>query len=100
MWEPREAGRLGIINIKLFNLALLSKWIWQLGSNKGGLWKEVLESKYGRMEKLEKGWVKQQRFPFVDRFEGNLEVGGLGRSFEDRFVWEVGNGKSIKFWED
>jgi len=49
--------------------------------------------------KLE-GWVKQQRFPLVKRFEGNLEVGGLGRSFKDHFVWEVGNGQSIKFWED
>jgi len=27
-----EGGGLGIINVKLFNLALLSKWIWRLGS--------------------------------------------------------------------
>jgi len=23
-----------------------------------------------------------------------------GRNFEDCFMWEVGNGKAIKFWED
>jgi len=27
--ESREAGGLGMINIKFFNLALLSKWIWR-----------------------------------------------------------------------
>jgi len=33
------------------------------------------------LEKLEKGWIKQQRFPLVERFEGDLEVGGLGQEF-------------------
>ena len=23
-----------------------------------------------------------------------------GRKFEDRFIWEVGNGRNILFWED
>jgi len=45
--EPQEKGGLGVVNIKDFNLALMGKWIWQLGSFEGGLWKEVLESKYG-----------------------------------------------------
>jgi len=26
---------------------LLGKWIWRLGMDKGDLWKEVLDSKYG-----------------------------------------------------
>ena len=38
---------LGIIDLKFFNLALLGKWIWRLGSDKGDLWKEILISKYG-----------------------------------------------------
>jgi len=45
--ESREVGSLSIINIKLFNVALLGKWIWRLGSTKGDLWKKVLKSKYG-----------------------------------------------------
>ena len=44
--EPRETGGLGIIDLRVFNLALLGKWIWRLGFDKGGLWKEILESKY------------------------------------------------------
>jgi len=43
--EPREAGGLGILNFRLFNVALLGKWIWHMGSDKGGLWKEILESR-------------------------------------------------------
>jgi len=50
--EPREVGGLGIIDLRTFNLALLGKWIWRLGSNKGGLWKEVIVSKYGGWRSL------------------------------------------------
>ncbi|XP_068491914.1 uncharacterized protein [Phaseolus vulgaris] len=70
--ESRKGSGLEIVNIKDFNSALLGKWIWRLGSNEEGLWKEK------KIWKLEK-W---------------------GTNFEDGFKWEVGNGKSIKFWED
>jgi len=53
--EPREAGGLGIIDLRVFNLALLGKWIWRLRSDKGGLWKEILDSKYGGWRFLRKG---------------------------------------------
>ena len=36
-----------MIDIRQFNIALLGKWIWRLGYEKQGLWKEVLDSKYG-----------------------------------------------------
>jgi len=32
----REAGCLDIINVRLFNLALLEKWIWRLNLDKSG----------------------------------------------------------------
>ena len=35
------------IDLRTFNLALLGKWVWRLGSDKGGLWKEIIDSKYG-----------------------------------------------------
>jgi len=31
----------------MFNKELLAKWLWRMGSSETGLWKDVLESKYG-----------------------------------------------------
>ena len=45
--KPKEAGWLGIMNVRQFNLALMGKWIWRLKTKTRVLWKEVLESKYG-----------------------------------------------------
>ena len=42
-----KSSCLGIINIRQFNLALLGKWIWRLKTETGGLWRDVLDSKYG-----------------------------------------------------
>jgi len=36
----------------------------------------------------------------VERFEGDLDVGGLGRTFGNRFKWVVGNGREVFFWKD
>jgi len=51
-WEnickAKEERGLGIRCIDFFNEALLVKWIWRLGSLETGLWKDVLESKYGQ----------------------------------------------------
>jgi len=50
--EPREIGDLDIIDLRVFNLALLGKWIWRLGTENGGLWKEIIDSKYGGWRSL------------------------------------------------
>jgi len=50
-WENickvKEERGLGIKRIDFFNKALLAKWLWRRCSTESGLWKEVLESKYG-----------------------------------------------------
>ena len=100
MCKAREDGGLDNIDLRIFILALLGKWIWRLGSNKGGLWKEVIDSKYGIRETWESE-VKIVR----NRYDGKI----WGRSE----VWKVGVGISKKpsngrwvlerkfcFWED
>jgi len=38
---------LGIRDIGKFSTALLAKWKWRLGVEDYGMWKQVLDSKYG-----------------------------------------------------
>jgi len=42
-----EEGGLGIKDVRKFNSNLVAKWKWRLGVGKTGLWKEILESRYG-----------------------------------------------------
>jgi len=59
-------------------LVLLGKWIWKLGSEKCGLWKETLESKYG-------GWRSL-------REDGKNSRGSLwGKDLKE--VWALFGGK-------
>ena len=78
--ESRKVGGLGILDLRVFNTALLGKWIWRLRTDKDGLWKEVLESKYGGWRSLREG-VKNSRVSLVERLEGGLEFGGMGKEF-------------------
>ena len=49
--DSRDECELGIKYIRLFNVALLGKWIWRLQPMEDELWKEILESKYGEKPK-------------------------------------------------
>ena len=40
-------GGLGIRKIRLFNEALLGKWLWRFGIEEDALWIQVIELKYG-----------------------------------------------------
>ena len=44
---PISWGGLGIRKIRLFNEALLRKWLWRFGIEEDVLWRQVIEMKYG-----------------------------------------------------
>lgn len=44
--RPKNQGGLGILNSKLMNVSLLTKWIWKLSQNASGLWVDLLKAKY------------------------------------------------------
>lgn len=57
-WEnvclPRDFGGLGILNTRLMNQALLTKWIWRIRSNKpDDLCCQLLRAKYLRNKTLQ-----------------------------------------------
>ena len=83
--EPRDYGGLGVIDLRKFNLALLGKWIWRLGTDKGGLWKEIIVSKYGGWRNLRGvGKIRKGSLWWKDLMEVWASE-GWGRSFEDGF---------------
>jgi len=97
--NSKDAGGLGIINVRSFNLALLGKWICRLNSDKGGLWREVIESKYGGWRGLRE--LQNDNNKVSLWWRDLVKVWSSeewGRKFEDCVNWEVGNGKDILFW--
>ena len=52
MCKEKEQGRLGIKDMKLFNMTLLAKWKWRLRNNEKGLWKQRIHSKYGEVTNM------------------------------------------------
>ena len=47
--EKRKGG-LGVRNLTLMNIALLSKWNWRFANERGAFWKQVISHKYGEEE--------------------------------------------------
>ncbi|PNX71762.1 cysteine-rich receptor-like protein kinase, partial [Trifolium pratense] len=46
---PKEEGGLGIKNLELFNVALLSKWKWRFLTEGEAVWSELLRFRYGHL---------------------------------------------------
>ena len=44
---PIVSGGLGIRKVRLFNEALLGKWLWRFGMERDALWRQVIEVKHG-----------------------------------------------------
>jgi hypothetical protein len=46
--QPKDQGGLGIINTRLLNIALMTKWIWRLfdPAEHNSLWFKLLQAKY------------------------------------------------------
>jgi hypothetical protein len=46
--RPKKEGGLGVRDLRLVNISLLSKWKWKLLDRENELWKDVVVAKYGR----------------------------------------------------
>jgi len=105
-WEnickAKEEGGLGIKHIDLFNKALLEKWLWRMGSDEKGLWKDVIESKYGVWSPTNSFASNQMRYK--SRWWNDLTKVSLSDQgdnwFNPNMVWQLRSGEKIKFWED
>jgi len=103
-WEkickPKEVGGLDIRDIRLFNVALLAKWKWRLGMEDKGLWKQVLESKYGSWRNLNDSNISRSASRWWMDIYNVCGSTTQGLWFDKSFEWVLGEGNKVKFWED
>jgi hypothetical protein len=91
--RPKDQGGLGVEVLELKNKCLLSKWLYKL-LNEEGVWKELLHNKYLQNKTLSQVTAKPTDSPF---WKGIM---GVKEAFFSRGSLVLGNGKSIRFWED
>ena len=94
--NPIPDGGLGVRDLRLFNEALLGKWLCRYMNEKFSLWRRVVTSKYG-VNGL--GWYPSKpRGAHVQSLWRFIHK-GWGRFF-NHFSFEVGVDSSIFFWHD
>jgi hypothetical protein len=78
--------------LELKNKCLLSKWMFKL-INENGVWQQILHNKYLYSKTLSQVASKPTDSPF---WKGLIKV----KEFFSRGSFVLGNGSSIRFWED
>jgi len=83
-------------DLRLFNKALLGKWLWWFLIKKGKLWREVVVLKYGTTNF---GWFPSRSYGSYGCSLWRYIVKGW-ESFFPHFSFEVGEGTTISFWHN
>jgi mannosylglycoprotein endo-beta-mannosidase len=91
--KPKSLGGLGIIDTRLMNICLMTKWIWKLYAGEQGLWAEILRNKYLRSRDL-----------LVDSHQSGSQFWNAIQKIKSVFRLgarhQVRSGSSTLFWSD
>jgi hypothetical protein len=91
--QPKALGGLGVSNLAVKNISLLSKWLFKL-LNEEGRWRQLLKNKY--LE--DKSLTQISRRPDDSHFWSGLMI------IKDQFLrwghFQVRNGHATRFWND
>ena len=94
MCSPLKSSGLGVRNLRKFNQALLSKWLWRYGMETSHLWRWVIEIKY---ENIWGGWwTKEVTTTYDVSLWRSIRQGWP--AFFKSIIFKVGNGNRIKLW--
>jgi hypothetical protein len=99
---PTDKGGLGVKNLELFNIALLSKWKRRFLSDGEAIWSELLRFRYGHLPSAVLG-----DGPMLQRTKASTwwkDVIGKDRGSDANWFGHnigccIGNGKDIGFWK-
>ncbi|GAU27776.1 hypothetical protein TSUD_215870 [Trifolium subterraneum] len=99
---PKNRGGLGVKNLELFNIALLSKWKWRLLDEGDTIWAGLLRFRYGHLStKILTGETSQigakDSIWWRDIMSIGKSINGLW--FNSNVRCCVGNGNNIGFWK-
>uniref|UniRef100_A0A2N9IF07 Reverse transcriptase zinc-binding domain-containing protein n=1 Tax=Fagus sylvatica TaxID=28930 RepID=A0A2N9IF07_FAGSY len=94
--QPLKFGGLGFRNIRIFNQALLGKWLWRYGTETDAFWRSIIFSKYGDSQG---GWITREvHGPHGVSLWKHIRK-DWGRFARHVYV-EVGDGAKTRFWTD
>ncbi|KAK1318767.1 hypothetical protein QJS10_CPB04g01215 [Acorus calamus] len=91
---PKMRGGLGVRKLKEFNLALISKWVWQWMVNQGAMWVRLLKERYSSAADSHLPWMSRRSSTLCKGWFTGME------QFANACKWIAGDGKSILFWSD
>ncbi|GAU33092.1 hypothetical protein TSUD_259430 [Trifolium subterraneum] len=100
--KAKNKGGLGVRDVRLVNLSLLTKWRWRLLLPGNALWKEVLVAKYGNHILHKVAWSEFRIPPSASKWWKDIYA--VERAVESKnwleesVVRKVGNGNSTLFW--
>ncbi|XP_051229743.1 uncharacterized protein [Lolium perenne] len=96
-WEAlcklKSLGVLGIIDTRLMNICLMTKWIWKLYVGEQGFWTDILRYKYLRSKDL----LVDSHRPGSQFWNSIQKVKSM---FSQGVKHQVRNGESTHFWDD
>ncbi|GAU24019.1 hypothetical protein TSUD_328220 [Trifolium subterraneum] len=98
---PKEKGGLGVKNLELFNLALLSKWKWRFLNHDNAIWADLLRYRYGHLPSLLLSGLDITPIAHSSLWWRDIICPGRGMSdswFKSNISCRVGNGNNIGFW--
>jgi len=95
-----EEGGLGIKDVGKFNITLVAKWKLRLGIRETGVWKDILESRYGDWREMPRTMVERKSSYWWKDLCKICDVDKPHNWFDGKIKWKHGNGRTIKFWED
>ena len=91
--QPKEQGGLGIEDLNIKNISLLSKWLYKLVTSEG-TWQQLLKNKYLGSKPL----VQVQWKPGDSHFWASLMK--VKHDFLRFGNFKIRNGSQVRFWED
>jgi hypothetical protein len=101
--RPKKEGGLGVKDLRIMNISLLTKWKWRLFSEEQSIWKNVLINRYGDGVRGF-GWMSRTLSSNVASIWWNdlVKIGVV--EGEDRlngiFYKKIGNEGDTSFWHD